>query len=493
MALLLVMSQKERMLNIVYSYVAAIGALLTVLITAAGFFSQQILLFKDCMENSPFGQASIAKTNNFDQLGTSYAPFFWDVYFPVAAAINVGILQNQTNYTPVLSYGCTTGDCRFQSDNGATFATVAVNSSCTTSTDAIELEQMKNPDQTIFKLPSGVGLYSDSVSFEENDDVVLVTATQLSQEPRDIQSIKFMFRDHRSKDTDAWLKPTAVNCSLYPTYNIYYSGLQRGFLNETLISSRRIGPNIFEERDEVMTMWKLATKTTLRKGKWETCVAKKEQHPGYTRVANGNIDVTSVHSIWEDIDDKNKEAWWYPDDCVWSMGRAASVGIRRYLEEIFWNQKQTWRDTGPIGGTVHLRQLYNDGDISLKSIQEAMDRLTTSMTAVIRSHGNESGAWHMKGDVLVSTTCVRVRWGWITFPCCMVVLTAIFLALVSHENRDVPSSRLWKSSILAALFSNLDAPAQPASFANADMTDKASSTAVQLHEDEQQVRFLVRV
>jgi hypothetical protein len=341
------------------------------------------------MESSPHFQATIAKTNKFSSSGTSYAPFFYEVYFPLAAAINVGILQNQTNYTPVLSHSCRTGDCSFQSDNGATFSTVAVNSSCSTVTDDITFDKSKSRDQVIFKLRTGVGLYSDSVTFEGDDDVVLVTATQLSLNPRDIQSVKMMFRDYRSKGEDAWLRPTAVSCSLYPTYNTYHTGVEKGFLKETLISSRRIGPNIFEEKDEVMTMWKLATKDTLRNGNWEPCIARKDPHPGFTQVANGNIDATSNHSVWEDINDNDKEAWWYPDDCVWSMGRAASVGITRYLEEIFSNQKQLWRTTGPIGGTVHLRQLYDDGQISLQSIQEVMNRLTTSMTAVIRSHGSE--------------------------------------------------------------------------------------------------------
>jgi hypothetical protein len=239
-------------------------------------------------------------------------------------------------------------------------------------------------------------------------------------------------------------------------------------------------------------MWKLATKNTLRHGKWEPCFARKESHPGFTRVASGNIDTTSNHSRWEDIDDKDKEAWWYPEDCVWSMGRAASVGVTRYLEEIFSNQKQLWRNTGPIGGTVHLRQLYDEGDISLQSIQEVMDRLTTSMTAVIRTHGSEGESWHVHGDVQVSTTCVKVRWVWIVFPSSMVVLTAIFLALVKHENRNVPSNRLWKSSILAALFSDLDAQVKPVSLENVRMKEKAGSTAVQLFEDGQQIRFIER-
>jgi hypothetical protein len=211
------------MLTSISSYVAAIGAVLTVLVTAAGFFSQQILLFKDCMESSPYGQASIAKTNRFMASGTSYAPFFYDVYFPLAAAINVGILQNQTDYTSVLSYGCSTGDCSFKSDNGASFSTVAMNSSCITITDDVIISKPTNQDQVVFKLHTGVGLYSDSVTFEGDDDVVLVTATQLSQDPRDIQSVKMMFRDYRSKGNDGWLKPIAVTCSLYPTYNTYHT------------------------------------------------------------------------------------------------------------------------------------------------------------------------------------------------------------------------------------------------------------------------------
>jgi hypothetical protein len=115
------------------------------------------------------------------------------------------------------------------------------------------------------------------------------------------------------------------------------------------------------------------------------------------------------------------------------MRRAISVGITRYLEEIFSDQKQLWMNGDPIGGTVHLRRLYNEGAISSQSIQKVMDRLTTSMTAVICGHGSDGESWHLHGDVQISTTCVKVRWVWILFPSSMVVLIAICLALVGHE------------------------------------------------------------
>ena len=57
--------------------------------------------------------------------------------------------------------------------------------------------------------------------------------------------------------------------------------------------------------------------------------------------------------------------------------------------------------------------------------------------------------WH-------TTTCVHIRWEWITFPVIMMGLTGAFLLLVVVENHGVESDRLWKSSVLAALFCEVD-------------------------------------
>lgn len=61
----------------------------------------------------------------------------------------------------------------------------------------------------------------------------------------------------------------------------------------------------------------------------------------------------------------------------------------------------------------------------------------------------------------------------------MISLTGIFLLLVLIENHDLESDRLWKSSILAALFCEIDVPLDN-SAGKETMNAVAKSTSVSL-------------
>ncbi|KAK7192138.1 hypothetical protein PSPO01_01710 [Paraphaeosphaeria sporulosa] len=85
-----------------------------------------------------------------------------------------------------------------------------------------------------------------------------------------------------------------------------------------------------------------------------------------------------------------------------------------------------------------------------------MGEVTRTMTNLIRTRGSNVLSRHAQGNMWYTTNCVRVRWKWITFPVIMISLTGIFLFLVMIETCDVESYRLWKSSLLAALFYEVD-------------------------------------
>ena len=113
---------------------------------------------------------------------------------------------------------------------------------------------------------------------------------------------------------------------------------------------------------------------------------------------------------------------------------------------------------GLIGGveaSAHLRQLYLDGNMTFDTVNERIGALATSMTAVIRSHGGDGSQTFpqsTKGDVWVKTTCIIIRWPWITFPAVMVGLSGVFLLLVVIENRGIDQDRLWRVLFLLLCF-----------------------------------------
>ena len=82
-----------------------------------------------------------------------------------------------------------------------------------------------------------------------------------------------------------------------------------------------------------------------------------------------------------------------------------------------------------------------------------------------------------------------------SYPAIMIGLSAIFLLLVSIESRGIASERLWKSSILAMLFCDLDGVVTDGEklVSRRDMEEVAKSTSVSLGgAGERRLRLVAR-
>ncbi|KAK8132298.1 hypothetical protein PG999_000471 [Apiospora kogelbergensis] len=75
--------------------------------------------------------------------------------------------------------------------------------------------------------------------------------------------------------------------------------------------------------------------------------------------------------------------------------------------------------------------------------------MTRSMTDHLRS--GYSSAQGVKGKTLVPVTVVRVNWLWLCLPGGLLLLAALFLGMTMWETR-ASRGRLWKSSVVAALY-----------------------------------------
>ncbi|CAN9154103.1 unnamed protein product [Alternaria alternata] len=104
----------------------------------------------------------------------------------------------------------------------------------------------------------------------------------------------------------------------------------------------------------------------------------------------------------------------------------------------------------------------------MNTVDEVFGNMARSMTNAIRTYGvtNYSGvpdAGPARGTMWFTSTCVHVRWSWIAFPAAMIGMYDIFLVLVHIESRGTETERLWKSSVLALLFCEM----------NSEVVDKA--------------------
>ena len=77
-------------LLIIPSWIAALGAVITIMASLTGFFTQQLVEFDDCLQKDLLATAGVWKTNNYTAAGGMIGPVSNDAFPPMVAAINVG-------------------------------------------------------------------------------------------------------------------------------------------------------------------------------------------------------------------------------------------------------------------------------------------------------------------------------------------------------------------------------------------------------------------
>jgi hypothetical protein len=147
-----------------------------------------------------------------------------------------------------------------------------------------------------------------------------------------------------------------------------------------------------------------------------------------------------------------------------------------------------------VYGSAHLRVLHETGNITFDSVNQRIQGLATAMTTIVRTYGggarfDTNHPEYAIGTVWRNTTCMYIRWSWITFPSAMIGLTGVFLAWVAFENRGIETDRLWKSSFLAALFCEVELHEKPVG--KEDMKEMAKSRSVSLEDKRATLRLVV--
>ncbi|KAH6613087.1 hypothetical protein C7974DRAFT_322140 [Boeremia exigua] len=476
-------------------YIATLGAMTMILASLTGFFSQQLVQFHGCLERDADAFADIARTNSYSQTGGLAQNNVATEYPQMLAAINVGVLQPTGDQTNALSSGCSTGNCTFSDANNASFSTVAISHTCEDLTPRIHVvNETRNSSTAPDSKYLGID-YGDNEAFEWLEDmggIVVKSWVDSSSSPAssDLTTIYFLFRSNSSV-TD-W---KVTNCSLYPTVNTYAASIKDARLDENLtesiplrsISEQFVTPPVVDiDLSNMQFMWtyKMATNLTTRNGMQEQCEGSDKNRSGLVYFPKSSDEPTYVNSTGHTNPSAGWKWWYYPRNCIWSLHRFSAASIAETLGEVFNLQEATNSRKGGVMGAAHLRVLFQGGNITHNTIDAQIKNLATAMTTVVRTAGGDGTLTYTpdyaQGLVWTNTTCVSIRWPWITFPAILISLTGLFLALVAFENRGVESDRLWKSSFLAAIFCEVDIDTNERPVGKADMKAVAKSTSVSL-------------
>lgn len=497
---------------------ASLGALATVMTALTGFFSQQLLLFEDCAQRTDTAIVRLARTNNYTAAGGILGPgtggnwMLWAEYAPMVAATTVGLIQPIEDFTNVFARGCDSGNCTFPSSDGASFSTVAISHICEDISGLIRQYTNYSHTSTVLTTPEGAPTrlnYSDHRNY--SDFSVMTTSTHATKyrghDLFPLHTITLLFRERFASNDSR-----AVNCTLFPTVNTYSVKVANTRLEETLLESipldfdyPDITTNLAGGEEEGLewrpNLFALATDYTMRDGIKEPCAGSADPAPELVK----HYKVKTEEWDEEGKIHRTSTQWYYPKDCLWTMSQPAAWGLRRHFDTMFHEQILKSNGLSLIEGNAYLRALWRQdpegrenmtgppikGQTSIASIDESFRNMTRAMTAFIRTHGAEGEEGWARGYMWANTTCAYVRWEWIAFPVVMIALTGLFLLLVIIDNWKVESDRLWKSSVLATLFCEVDVERDRPK-GKEEMSEIAKSTGVSLEGKSGRLRMVVR-
>ncbi|KAI0912578.1 hypothetical protein F4823DRAFT_581206 [Ustulina deusta] len=426
----------------VVSNFARFAAVLTILAAVLDPFSQQLVGIIDCTRESDISTASVARTNAYYANGGHTGPLDSEIDSPMAVAINIGLVNPPNHIPSLVSTTCPSGNCTF-----GTFSSVAVCHSC----DDIS-SQIKN-----FTEPTGYYNYSLPATNVDNEQFSalqlafgVLLNTSAAPSPTHLLNVRIMSAGGDITTITA-TPPNAFECQLFPCVRTYEASVSKLVLEEAVVSKIPMGFDAFGGYGRYV----LATSNLTQYGEQTLDCTP---HPandtaGLVLVALANVDAAPQTPL---SSGSKAPGAWYPEKCVWIFGSSPFLAIRPELGSYLDADSIQDYQTTYIGNIV-AKNLWRNATTSFDSVGMFMRNLSDVMTATIRNNGANGAGDYLPGRLVLNTTCIDVRWAWLSFPVALVVLAFVFfLMLVVQNPRDSSAMRSWKSSNIAMLFCNLD-------------------------------------
>lgn len=441
-----------------------------VLAFAADPFSQQIVEYVNCPQISTDSQVAIARTNNYVAQGGHVAAGEADIDSPMAVAIITGLVDPPANPATLVNVDCVSGNCTFPR-----FQTVGVCHTCQDITRSIQNATGK-PGSS----PAPVQNYTLLDEDGDTQTWIGMGTVFSASAPARLSTMSHIMELKVLSAPDRWAgPPSAFACQMYPCVRTYEASIGRTQRAETLLASARMGQNQLYFADQERTLFKLALPSVLRNGEASSCERRDEAGEGFVKVALANID--AAPDTMAGNNDK-VDAAYYPEACVWTFGYASADVIKRQLGAEL-DDAHMQLTGGVTTGPIVAKNIWRNGTADLASVDTFVRNLTDVMTATIRNRGMNGSAEYMPGEVIVNGTCIGVRWAWFSYPVVLVFLALVFFGLLVLQSPSGSAPRLWKSSSLALLFSDVDEPiAKSVDFSSSHlrMKEVAKATRAQL-------------
>jgi hypothetical protein len=462
--------------NVTY-YLGKFSALLIVLIFFGDPFLQQAIQQVTCAQTVSEDGGRLARTNNFTILGVD--PELWtsnNFYASpgIQTALELALFAPSQQPTSIIPIDCSSGNCTFPQ-----VSTVGVCHSCEDVSDSVR-NASGNSNIANFTLEVGeTDIWVGGATYFRTG---AITNAGSNPDLGPYVNVSFLIGPDDSGvwRTDRKDTPTAATCTLFPCVREFDSSITNGVLSENSTTSTRIWTSQLNHWQGFgITVppgpwsYQLASTTGLHNNRSHACQRKKEYAPDLVLVFEANIDasppfpmatgVSSGGGTVEFWDPGNYDQVWFPRECVWSLEVQAFSTVSEWVVSELGSLSVA-QDLGmtAVAGPLPATRLWQNGRGNLSSTNAFVGNVADFLTAAIRQNGDTGKVQYENGTITINATCIQIVWPWVSFHAIATGLTLLFLLIIVSKTEIFAAERLWKSSILAVLFCDMDADSHEA-------------------------------
>ncbi|EED20506.1 conserved hypothetical protein [Talaromyces stipitatus ATCC 10500] len=441
--------------------VATIGALVTIFAIAIDPFTQQLMHYYTCSQVVRASEATIPKTNLYNDPGGRHSGAMEKTINPsMQAAVYGGIFSPGTNrVTP----NCPTGNCTFPE----LYKTIAYCAACSDITSQLKVttyNDSMNFTVTNYTLPSGlqlsdhygasfvIGAEADSITIQAIMGTSPVWLTCSPEWPWGCTGIG------------------AAQCQLSMCIRTFNGSVKAGYFTETEIAGEK--DTWFQNFNESIWGSSLDSSylstvdlTCLNNTERDTLKAagyqfnKKTQWLAYNTSLPAGLSVVAANASGIALPANYTELD-INGSCIYQTTVDAVTGMNEFLLTAFNGQASFGPQGDPDASSGFISVIFNGGNISAQTFATTFQNVTDSMTTNMRTYVDAHTPNYVAGIVLESDTCVDAQWGWLVFPAALLLLTLVFFTavVVQARTRDamVSGSQDYKNSALPLLFHGLE-------------------------------------
>jgi hypothetical protein len=410
----------------------------------------------------------------------------------VRAAVNNGLFSSQK---PDASFNCRTGNCTYASE----YSSVAYCSACSDATNQLNFTQYSQYDEVINRTfpytnvslsvdrgrslvlshggPSMSLGYVNLISYAgSNADIAMIRWNGVNAVPGNTETIR------------------GYRCSLYPCIKTFRANVTTGKLKEEVVNEATnvfswtgsVGStadlNCLDNPDQRRTLTQLGYKLndTMRWLPYNVSMINgTTQNPVYQQSPNSNPCKTAPANQYNDLCNGGKMTTKaievVPARCIYAMGviTVSSLNMNLFYQMFTGIIRGSW-GYGHAGydGAEALTALFNagSGNGTLEDLDGVLKNMTGTLTTYMRQAGQRGFSEPAVGKMYGYTSCIQIRWAWLSYAAAVVGLLLIFFVwMVVHSRTNqsqlrkqwtsegaAPPVHDFKSSALSTLFHGLD-------------------------------------